>query len=93
MRRKVPKQFSAEAKDAFRQMLYHKLYMWDEALRLERSLTCEVDTGALDYLASSFGEAREVLGMDDEALVEVMQDWLSDESHARFYEETSNAND
>jgi hypothetical protein len=46
-----------------------------------------VDTGQLDYLASGFGPADELLAMDDEALLEIMQDWMSDPEHARFYPE------
>jgi|688.fasta_scaffold564071_2 hypothetical protein len=87
MKTNEPRTFSAEAQRAFRQMLYHKVAMWDAGGDLEKLLTCEVDTGQLDYLASGFGPADELLAMDDEALLEIMQDWMSDPEHARFYPE------
>jgi hypothetical protein len=82
-----PRTFTAEAQAAFRQMLYHKVAMWDASNDLEAALPCEVDTGQLDYLAFCFGPADEVLSMTAEELLETMQDWMSDPEHARFYEE------
>jgi hypothetical protein len=79
--------FSAEAMLAFRKMLYHKVAMWDASSDLESAALCEVDTGQLDYLASSFGPADEILHMDDTDLLQTMQDWMSDEDNATFYEE------
>ncbi len=81
------REFSAEARQAFRQMLYHKVAMWDASGDLESALTCEVDTGQLDYLAADFGPADEVLAMSDEELLERMQDWMADPDHATFYDE------
>ncbi len=86
MSREKHSEFSAEAQQAFRMMLYHKIAMWDAAGDLESVATCEVDTGQLDHLAAGFGPAREVLAMSDEELLETMQDWMSDEDHAQFYE-------
>jgi len=79
--------FSAEAMLAFRKMLYHKVAMWDASSDLESAALCEVDTGQLDYLASSFGPADEILHMDDADLLQTMQDWMSDPDNATFYEE------
>jgi hypothetical protein len=81
------REFSAEAQQAFRQMLYHKVAMWDASGDLESLLSCEVDTGQLDYLATNFGPADEVLAMSDDDLLATMQDWMSDPDHADFYEE------
>ena len=79
--------FSADAQAAFRQMLYHKVAMWDASSDLEAAISCEVDTGRLDNLAVDFGPAEEVLTMDADDLLERMEDWMSDPDHARFYEE------
>ena len=87
MKTNEPRTFSVEAMAAFRQMLYHKVAMWDASSALESALPCEVDTGQLDYLASSFGPADEVFAMSAKDLLEIMQDWMSDPEHARFYEE------
>ncbi len=81
------REFSIEAQQAFRQMLYHKLAMWDASNDLEKLLPCEVDTCQLDNIAASFDAADEVLAMDDAALLETMQGWMSDEENARFYDE------
>jgi len=86
MKTNEPRTFSVEAQVAFRQMLYHKVAMWDASGDLESLIPCEVDTGQLDYLATDFGPAEEVLTMSDEELLERMQDWMSDPEHARFYE-------
>lgn len=79
--------FSADAMLAFRKMLYHKVAMWDASSDLEAAATCEVDTGQLDYLASSFGPADEIIHMNDSDLLMTMQEWMSDPEHATFYEE------
>ena len=82
-----PRSFSAEAQAAFRQMLYHKVAMWDAASDLEAAISGEVDTAQLDHLAADFGPAEEVLAMDDAELLERMEDWMSDTEHARYEEE------
>lgn len=87
MSSETKREFSPEAQAAFRQMLYHKLAMWDASSDLENLLGCEVDTGMLDSLASEFGPADDALGLPDPELLETMQDWMSDPDHATFYEE------
>ena len=81
------REFSPEAQAVFRQMLYHKVAMWDAAFELEELLSCEVDTQQLDYLASDFGPAGDVLAMADPDLLATMQEWMSDPEHATFSEE------
>jgi len=87
MGQETPREFSLEAQKAFRQMLYHKVAMWDAAGDLESALTCEVDTGEMDDLAVRFGPADEVIEMSDDELLETMRDWMSDPKHADFYDE------
>jgi hypothetical protein len=84
MKTNAPRTFTADAQVAFRQMLYHKVAMWDAASDLEDAINGEVDTGQLDYLASSFGPAAEVLRMPEALLLEYMQDWMADPEHATF---------
>jgi hypothetical protein len=79
--------FSAEALKAFRMMLYHKSAMWDESFELESLLKCEVDTGHLDHPAVNFSGGQDVLDASDSEILEVMQDWMSYEDNAKFYEE------
>lgn len=76
------RRYSAESKAAFQKMLYHKLAMWDEALRLEQLLGAEFDTGDLDYLASFFGPADGVLALSPKKLTAIMRDWMS--KHCSF---------
>jgi hypothetical protein len=83
----MKREFSVQAQQAFRQMLYHKVAMWDASGDLESALKCEVDTGQLDYLAADFGPADEVLAMSDDDILERMQDWMADSDHARYYDE------
>jgi hypothetical protein len=85
------REFSAQAQQAFRQMLYHKVAMWDASNDLEKLLPCEVDTGQMDNIAANIGPADEVLSMSDDELLATMQDWMSDPDHARFYDEEDEA--
>lgn len=69
--------FSKEARDAFRQMLHHKVAMWEAAHRFELASEWEIETETADFLATMYDSAGDLLKCDDIEISELLQAWAA----------------
>lgn len=62
-----------EAIQALRQVIFHKLKMWDASLKAEEALGVDIDTSTPDGFAASINEAEDALSLSEQDLTEAFQ--------------------
>ena len=74
--------FSKEAMDAFRQMLHHKVAMWEAAHRFEVASDWEIETDTADFLVTMYDSACDLLKCDDVEISELLRAWVDHQKTA-----------
>jgi hypothetical protein len=74
--------FSKEARDAFRQMLHHKVAMWEAAHRFEMASGWEIETDTADFLVTMYDSAGDLLKCDDVEISELLRAWVDHQKTA-----------
>jgi hypothetical protein len=69
--------FSKDARDAFRQLLHHKVAMWEAAHRFEEASGWEIETETADFLVTMYDSAGDLLKCDDIEISELLRAWAA----------------